>query len=273
MTKQELKDSVADVIKTNGENEITGANLQTKLFEIIDECYGGTSSLYQEISGLGDVNLSTIDGTETLAISSNSLTEAFQITLVQLRNLILIADNPYTNGIVFITESRDLEANDEGKLLAVVSESEVILTMPEGQIFQGGKISMVFFTEGGYQAVPNGNIIYPFVKQTFNGDENTQCQFLQFFSYYNDGNSGLVLISSTDGFILDPLDNSKSISVINYLMRVISTGLQGVTDVGSTTTSDIEITDFNKGIILTASDSSRWRVTVDTSGNLVSTSI
>lgn len=47
MTKQELKDSVASVVKTNGENEITGANLQAKLFEIIDECYnvGGTSIL------------------------------------------------------------------------------------------------------------------------------------------------------------------------------------------------------------------------------------
>lgn len=44
MTKQELKDSVASVVKTNGNREISGANLQTKLFEIIDECYnvGGT---------------------------------------------------------------------------------------------------------------------------------------------------------------------------------------------------------------------------------------
>lgn len=44
MTKQELKDSIASVVKANGENEITGANLQTKLFEIVDECYGGSDS-------------------------------------------------------------------------------------------------------------------------------------------------------------------------------------------------------------------------------------
>lgn len=44
MTKQELKDSVALIVKTNGNREISGANLQAKLFEIIDECYnvGGT---------------------------------------------------------------------------------------------------------------------------------------------------------------------------------------------------------------------------------------
>lgn len=45
MTKQELKDSVALVVKANGENEITGTNLQAKLFEIIDECYGVSTSL------------------------------------------------------------------------------------------------------------------------------------------------------------------------------------------------------------------------------------
>ena len=43
MTKQELKDSIASVVKTNGENEITGDNLQAKLFEIIDECYASGS--------------------------------------------------------------------------------------------------------------------------------------------------------------------------------------------------------------------------------------
>jgi len=36
---------------------------------------------------------------------------------------------------------------------------------------------------------------------------------------------------------------------------------------------DIEITDFTKGVILTASDSSRWRVTVSTLGVLTTTSI
>ena len=38
-------------------------------------------------------------------------------------------------------------------------------------------------------------------------------------------------------------------------------------------TDDIEITDFNKGIILTAPNSSRYRITVDNSGNLITTLI
>lgn len=36
---------------------------------------------------------------------------------------------------------------------------------------------------------------------------------------------------------------------------------------------DIEITDTTKGIILTSPDASRWRVTIDNSGNLITTSI
>lgn len=47
MTKQELKDSISDVIKSNGSGGITGTNLQEKLFEIIDECFNN-SELIQE---------------------------------------------------------------------------------------------------------------------------------------------------------------------------------------------------------------------------------
>jgi hypothetical protein len=36
MTKQELKDSIALVVNTNGNGGITGANLQEKLFELVD---------------------------------------------------------------------------------------------------------------------------------------------------------------------------------------------------------------------------------------------
>jgi len=38
-------------------------------------------------------------------------------------------------------------------------------------------------------------------------------------------------------------------------------------------TGDVEITDTTKGVILTAPDASRWRITVDNSGNLTTTSI
>jgi len=39
MSKAALKSSVAAVVKTNGVEGINGANLQAKLFEIIDACY------------------------------------------------------------------------------------------------------------------------------------------------------------------------------------------------------------------------------------------
>lgn len=42
MTKQELKDSISLVINTNGSGGITGANLQEKLFEVVDDCYNFT---------------------------------------------------------------------------------------------------------------------------------------------------------------------------------------------------------------------------------------
>ena len=45
-----------------------------------------------------------------------------------------------------------------------------------------------------------------------------------------------------------------------------------ITDV-TTSTNDIEITDYTKGIILRDSSAGRWRVTVNTSGALVVTSI
>lgn len=53
-----------------------------------------------------------------------------------------------------------------------------------------------------------------------------------------------------------------------------ATGTLGYFDSNGLTTSyDVEITDSTRGIILTSPDSSRWRVTVDDSGNLTTTSI
>lgn len=277
MTKQELKDSIALVVKTNGDNEITGANLQAKLFEIVDECYGtggGSASLYNNINELGAIDLDTLTGEEKFVLAQTASSAAYTIDLLTLKQI--LDDNPYSNGIVYVTESRDFEANDEGKLIVVGNENdEVILTMPAGQIFQGGQLSLIFLTYGGYQIVPNGNIIYPFHKPTINNDENTQGQFLQFLSFYNEENtqSGLSLLSSSDGFIIDPLDNTKSISTINYLMRVISNGLQGITDINPMTDGDIEITDTTKGYILKSPNGTRWRVTINDSGDLITTSL
>lgn len=52
---------------------------------------------------------------------------------------------------------------------------------------------------------------------------------------------------------------------------VSAPALSAVTAVGYTTTTDIEITDYTKGVILRSPDNTRWRVTVDNSGSLVTT--
>ncbi len=50
-----------------------------------------------------------------------------------------------------------------------------------------------------------------------------------------------------------------------------STGL--FTATGSTLSGDMEVTNTLKGVILKSPDGARWRITVDNSGNLITTSI
>jgi len=236
----------------------TGVTLETIIPVVIDgqteqttlqslETLFDDSDLYNQITGLDNVALSGLTGIETLALAQTGTTSAYQITLEDLKRLFI--DTPYGNGIVFVGESRDFEANDEGKLIVVGSDSgEVILTMPEGQIFQGGKTSLVFLTAGGYQTVPDSNIIYPFIKQGSANDNNTQGQFLQFLSYYDDEKleSGLALLSSSDGYILDPADNTKSLTTIKYLFDKVasltaSTGSDSLFTSGSSGNYSIKV--------------------------------
>jgi hypothetical protein len=49
--------------------------------------------------------------------------------------------------------------------------------------------------------------------------------------------------------------------------------LQEVTNKGNTTTNDIEITDATKWIILTSPNATRWRMTIDNTGNPIFTSL
>lgn len=75
-------------------------------------------------------------------------------------------------------------------------------------------------------------------------------------------NPGYILVSDSSG--LGSWTNPYSI--------VTSTpSLTAVTNVGSTTSTDIEIVDPTKGIILKSANGTRWRVTVDNSGALTTT--
>jgi hypothetical protein len=49
----------------------------------------------------------------------------------------------------------------------------------------------------------------------------------------------------------------------------VTYSLQEITDVGNTSSNDIEITDFSSGIILRSPDNSRWRITINDEGQLI----
>lgn len=56
-----------------------------------------------------------------------------------------------------------------------------------------------------------------------------------------------------------------------FSVTVSAPALSAVTAVGNRTTTDIEITDYTKGVILRSPDNTRWRITVDNSGSLITT--
>ena len=63
-------------------------------------------------------------------------------------------------------------------------------------------------------------------------------------------------------------DYTVNITDLDYTQKIYVD-----TKVAKIGTDDIEITDFNKGIILTSPNSSRYRITVDNAGNLITTLI
>ena len=63
-------------------------------------------------------------------------------------------------------------------------------------------------------------------------------------------------------------DYTANITDLDYTQKIYVD-----TKVAKIGTDDIEITDFNKGIILTAPNSSRYRITVDNAGTLITTLI
>lgn len=85
-----------------------------------------------------------------------------------------------------------------------------------------------------------------------------------------------VEINSVDGNCLRLTYNDANGSATYYAdFNVSSAGVLTINASGGIikTANDVEITDSSKGIILTSPDNSRWRVTVDNSGNLITTSI
>lgn len=83
---------------------------------------------------------------------------------------------------------------------------------------------------------------------------------------YNHNNIGKVLLNSGDdspGYLADKIDaNTMKVDLEN-----------GVIKVKTVVSHDIEITDSTKGIILTSPNGTRFRITVDDSGNLTTTKL
>jgi len=74
------------------------------------------------------------------------------------------------------------------------------------------------------------------------------------------------------GGVID-LSGGGLVNNAGMIIYIAEPSLQSVTNEDNTTNNDIEITDPTKGIILTSPDLSRWRITVDNLGNLITTSI
>lgn len=71
----------------------------------------------------------------------------------------------------------------------------------------------------------------------------------------------------------DDLTYVQKIYVDTLFNSVSGQNLQQVTDIGNSTTNDIEISDFTKGIVLRSPNNLRWRITVDNFGILTTTQI
>jgi len=81
MTKQELKDSVALVVKANGENGITGTNLQAKLFEIIDECYGNEQAFLKDGALVGQSSSLNFKGT-AVTVTNDPINKKIDVEVI-----------------------------------------------------------------------------------------------------------------------------------------------------------------------------------------------
>lgn len=86
MTTQELKDLIQSVVKTNGEGQITGANLQDVLLKIVDNIGGGGGAsepieIAIDLDALAAYRTSQTDKVEAFdAIPKSVMMEALGVT-------------------------------------------------------------------------------------------------------------------------------------------------------------------------------------------------
>lgn len=94
--------------------------------------------------------------------------------------------------------------------------------------------------------------------------------------YYNKGQVDSLLLlkqnSLTSGVNIKTINGQSILGSGNITIEGSGGGgvgtLQQVTTLGSTTDTDLEITDFNKGVIIRSPNNSRWRVQITNDGQL-----
>jgi hypothetical protein len=83
---------------------------------------------------------------------------------------------------------------------------------------------------------------------------------------------------SIDSYTVSSSGSGKQLINKDYLetyvqsVTISSSGtqsLQQVTDVSNTTSNDLEITDFNSGVVLKSPSGDRWRITINDDGQLI----
>ena len=161
----------------------------------------------------------------------------------------------FPNGFEFISTSRDFQASDAGKLLFL--ENNVALTMPPLTPFSEHENVGIMAADSNvfFNMEPGGSLI-SFMSDDANGE------VVLLTNEIIDENLYLLPISTN---IID--DNGVRKTSIRYLYDKVQNAIP------LTGTDDIEITDFNKGVILTSPNSSRYRITVDNAGTLITTLI
>lgn len=152
--------------------------------------------------------------------------------------------------------SGDIELNELVKLKNIITNNQ----------------REIFFTDDGYIVISNQNFDTGFTQNFQIGSGECNIFTTDGFDYTSTRNdiNGLNISGSNSlaRGIIGQQDFSPNITELDYTQKIYVD-----TKASKLGADDIEVTDFNKGVILTSPNGSRYRITVDNSGVLTTTII
>ncbi len=166
-----------------------------------------------------------------------------------------------------------------GKKITVLNKSAGVTIL--GNILQGTlDISVSSLTNGyAYFEIKADSENIPTWEQTLNASANISTSFTSnissenAFQFSTQADRGFLRVARTAANTLPQaaigLDDGTGAFKSGYAVYQDINQIVGATQ----TNNDIEITDTTKGIILTAPDGGKWRITVDNTGNIITTDI